>query len=84
MVFFTSSGHFFIMLEVSPVGEGAVLVDAIAMNVLNSSAVMSLLNMSSISVHSCGLFGTCDMPYQILSRAAVGILSEIFETVDLK
>ena len=72
------------MLKVSPVGDGTVLVDAMTMTLLNSSSVMSLLNMSSISVHSCGLFGTCDMPYQILSGATVGILSEIFATVDLK
>ena len=30
MVFLTSSGHFFITLKLSPVGDGAVLVDAIA------------------------------------------------------
>ena len=63
----------------SPVGDGAVLVDAIAMTVvLNSLSVMSLLNMSFRSVQSCGLFGTCDMTYQMLPSAAFGILSEIF------
>ena len=51
---------------------------------LNSSSVMSLLNMSSISVQSRGRFVTCDMPYQMLSSASVGILSDIFETADLK
>ena len=30
----------------SPVGDGAVCVDAMAMNVLNSSSVMSMLNIS--------------------------------------
>ena len=78
IVFLTSSGHFFIMLKVSPLGDGAVLVDAIAMTALNSSSVMFSLNISSISVQSCGLFGTCDMPYQMLSSA------DIFVTVHLK
>ena len=80
----TSSGPFFIMLNMRPVGDGTVLVDAIAMTVLDSSYVMSMLHMSSISVHCCGLIGTYDMPYQMLSRAAVGMLSDIFDTVDLK
>ena len=84
MVFFTSTCHFFIMLKVNPVGDGSGLVDAFAMTVLNYSSVMSLLNMSSISMHSCGLFETCDIPYQMLLNAAVGILSDIFDTVDLK
>ena len=42
LVFYTSSGHFFIMLKVSPVGDGAVFFDERAMAVLNSSSVMSL------------------------------------------
>ena len=69
----TSSGHFFIMLKVSPVGDGAVLVDVMAMTLLNSSSVIFLLNISFISVQSCGLFATFDMPYQMLSIAPVGI-----------
>ena len=76
----TSSGHFFNMLKKGPLGDGAVLVDSIAMTVLNASTVMSLLNISSVSVHCCGLFGTCDMPYQMLSSAGGGILSEILNT----
>ena len=55
-----------------------------AMTVLNKASVVSLLNMSYISVLSCGLFGACDMPYQMLPSAAVGILSEIFDSSDLK
>ena len=82
--FLASTGHFFVMSKVSPVGNGALLVDAMAMTVLNVSSVMALLNISSISGQSCGLFGTCDIPYQMLSGAAVNILSEILDTVDLK
>ena len=67
MVFLTPSGHFFIMLKVRQVENGAVLVDAMAITVLNSSSVVSLLNISSISVQSYGLFGTCDIQYLMLS-----------------
>ena len=84
IVFLTSSGHFVIMLKVSPVGDGAVLVDAIAVTVLYSSSAIYLLNMSSIIVLSRGLLDTCDIPYHMLSSAAVGILSEILDTVVLK
>ena len=72
------------MLKVRPVGDGAVFVDAMAMTVFYSSFVMSLLNISSFSLHSCGLFGACDMPYQMLSSVSCGILVEFFETVVLK
>ena len=45
---------------------------------------MPLLNISSSSVQSCGLLGSCDIPYQMLSSASCGILVEILDTVVLK
>ena len=78
LVFFTSSGHSFIMLKVSPVGDSAMLVDAIFLISLRRCLCCIL---TFISVHSCSLFG---MAYQLLSRAANGILSDIFATVDSK
>ena len=65
-------------------GDGAVFVDAMIMTVLNSSLVMSLLNISSISLQSCGVLGTCDIPYLMLSSASCGSLVEIFDAVVLK
>ena len=49
----------------SPIGDGAVEVDAIVITLLRSSTVIS--------------FGACDIPYQMLSRASLGILSELFD-----
>ena len=57
IVFLTSSGHFLIMLNVRPVGDGAVLVEVLAMTALNSSSVIAFSNISSISLQICGLFG---------------------------
>ena len=54
------------------------------MIVLNLSSVMSLFNISSISVQSCDLLGMCDIPYQLLSSASCGILVDFFDTVVLK
>ena len=70
------------MLKVGPAEDGDALVDAMAMTMLSSSSVISLLKIPSISVQSCGLFGTCDMQYQWLSSAALDVLSEIFDNVD--
>ena len=52
------------MLNVTPVGAGAVFVEAMAMTAL--------------------LFGTCEVPYQMLSRTSPGIFSDIFNTTVLK
>ena len=52
------------MLNVTPVRDGAVLVN-------------SLLNTVSMSVKSRSLLGTCDISYQMLSSASLGIFSEI-------
>ena len=79
-----SFGHFFIILHVRPVGDGTVLVEAMAMTALNLSSIIGYSNIFSISLQSCRLFGTCDTPYQMLSNANFGILSVIFLTTVLK
>ena len=43
------------MLKVNPVGDGAVFLDAMAMTALNSSNVILLSKIVSMSVHSCCL-----------------------------
>ena len=72
------------MLKASPVEDGAVLVDAIAMTVSTSLFVISLLNISSVSEYSCGYFGICDIPCQMLSSAFLDILCEICDNIVLK
>ena len=67
------------MLKVSSDGDCAVLFDAIAMTVLNSSFVMSLLNISSISVHSFGSSGRV-----ICHTRCCLVLLLVSYTVDLK
>ena len=68
----------------SPVGDGAVFVDAMAMTALNSSNVISLSKIVSMSVQSCGICGTCEIPFHILSKASSDILVVICVTVVLK
>ena len=77
IVVLTSSGHLLTMINVSHVRYGAIFVDAMAMAVLNSSFLISLLKIFSISEQSGGLLGTYDMPYQLISSALLGILLEI-------
>ena len=43
-IFLMSSDHFLIMLNVSPVGNGTVIVEAKVMTVLISSSMMSFAN----------------------------------------
>ena len=83
IVFLASSGHSLIMLNVRLVGDGAVFVDAMATTALNSSFVVVFSNISSKSLQSRGLLGTCEIPYQMLSTSSPGLLSDILIATDL-
>ena len=71
-LFLASSGHFLVISNVRPVGDGAVFVEAMAMTAANSSSVIAFSNFYSVSLQSCGPFETSEISYQMLSRASLG------------
>ena len=84
IVFLTFSDHFFIMLNVRLVGDRAVLVEVIAITVLNSTTFISLSKISSVSLQSYDLYRRCEIPYQMLFNASPEIFPDIFITTVLK
>ena len=77
IVFFDALWPLFYLVECESCGDGALFVDIRAVTGLNSSSIISLSNITSISVRSCGPSGTCDIPYKMLSSTFCGILSVI-------
>ena len=58
------------MSNVSPVDDGAVFLGATAIIALNLFNVISLPKIVSMSMQSCDLCGTCEIPYHILSNVS--------------
>ena len=59
-------------------------MEAMAINALNSFSVIAFTKISSMSLQSFGLFGTCEIPYQMLVIASPGTFSDIFVTTVLQ
>ena len=77
----TSSGQDFIMLNVSPVGPGAVFVDASFTTAWNSSYVTCCSKIASMSLRRSGALGTASIPVQMVSRMSAGMLCRWFCSV---
>ena len=55
--------------------DGSVFGEASGMTASNSTSVIALSNIFSMSLQSCGPFGTCEIPFQMLSSASLGIVA---------